>query len=165
MLVVNHPPMREKIKASYTRDELRQLRAFFRTRARSISPQRKPASIPPPRCRPRRRRRRDMATSGCATTSMSLHALALIGRGDLADRVALALAKFYVNHSAKFFDIIDGARSHRVVMDRPHIRFNGAELVESARNTGRMRRTTRSAISCGSIANGRSPAASRPMPR
>ena len=58
------------------------------------------------------------------------HALARVGRTDQADRAVLSLASFYQNHRAKLVQIVKGARSHHNPMNRPHIRFNGADLIE-----------------------------------
>jgi hypothetical protein len=130
MLIVNHPPMGEKIKASYTHDELQQLRAFLQDAGAFDFAAAKTGLYPAAALSSQAAAQTGYGHVWVRDNVYVAHALALIGRGDLADRVALALARFYTNHSAKFFDIIDGARSHRVVMDRPHIRFNGAELIE-----------------------------------
>ena len=76
-----------------------------------------------------------MATYGCATTSIRARPGADRPGGFRGSRGAGA-GEILHDHRDKFFDIIDGGRSHHVVMDRPHIRFNGAELVEDPAKLG-----------------------------
>ena len=128
MLIVNHPSMHEKIQASYTRDELQQLRAFLQEAGTFDFAATKTGLYPAAALSSQAAAQTGYGHVWVRDNVYVAHALALSGRADLADRVALSLAQFYANHAAKFFDIIDGARSHRVVMDRPGFRAEGMRL-------------------------------------
>ena len=131
MFPIHNEQMREKIRDAYSAAELEALQAFLTQKGAFVFTTMKTGLFPPPISR----RRLRPTGYGNVWVRDNIHvaaALALTGRTDLADRAVLALAKFYADHSAKFFDIIEGGRSHHVPMHRPHIRFNGAELIESA---------------------------------
>jgi phosphorylase kinase alpha/beta subunit len=52
------------------------------------------------------------------------------GETAAARATVLALASFYLKHRARFEDIIEGRADPQDVMRRPHVRFDGARLVE-----------------------------------
>ncbi len=134
MLKVQNPQMREWIREAYNPDALRELRKLLQD-AGTFAFNPTPTGLYPAAALPSEASAQTGYGNVWVRDNIHVaHALALTGQERFADRVALALARFYRDHRAKFFDIIDGARSHDVVMDRPHIRFNGAELVEVEEN-------------------------------
>lgn len=132
MIPIHNPEMREHIRETYTHDDLQRLEQVLAERGTLVFTAMKTGLFPAAELSPDVAQQTGYGNVWVRDNIHVAHALALSGREGAADRVALGLAKFYADHNAKFFDIVDGGRSHHLPMHRPHIRFNGAELAESA---------------------------------
>ena len=130
MTKVQNPEISKKIKDKYSEDDLERLQQFLTTAGAFQFNTMKTGLFPAADLSPAAAAQTGYGNVWVRDNIHIAHALAMTGREDLADRAVLALAKFYSDHRAKFFDIINGGRSHHMAMHRPHIRFNGAELVE-----------------------------------
>ncbi len=130
MTIVHNPVISDKIREKYTKGDLDRLQRFLTDAGAFQFNAMKTGLFPAADLSPAAAAQTGYGNVWVRDNIHIAHALALVGREDWADRAALALAKFYADHRAKFFAIIGGGRSHHFVMHRPHIRFNGAELVE-----------------------------------
>jgi phosphorylase kinase alpha/beta subunit len=131
MIAIHNTRLREYIRPNYTRKDLEGLEKILIDAGTFTFSPMKTGLYPAAALTPELARQTGYGNVWVRDNIHVANALAIGGREADADRVALALAKFYSDHAAKFYEIIEGRRSHHVPMHRPHIRFNGAELVES----------------------------------
>ncbi len=133
-LIVHHQEIRRRLKARYSPDDVRDILALLNAhgtlRFAPLPTGLFPAAALDPAA---------AAESGYGNVWVRDNVYIALahekaGRLDVTAGVVTALSRFYGKYRHRFKDIISGLADPNVVMNRPHVRFNGLNLAENNEN-------------------------------
>ena len=131
-LIVHHQEIRRRLKARYSPEDVRDILAFLHAHGTLHFAPLPTGLFPAAELDPAAAAQSGYGNVWVRDNVYIALAHEKAGRLDSAVAVVTALSKFFGKYRQRFKDIVSGVTDPNIVMNRPHVRFDGLNLAENS---------------------------------